>query len=320
VVIAPRNSGFRTGAQPIVNQLAWQDRFNGLFGRAQPLSPVATAAALAEIADITPPALLAKSDNLAISSSSKAPLDVSSAQNTTTVSLPQNSASTKSSNVDSASLVFMVESKPAEDELMDDREPWSSPTVVIPKSAYPNAVEMLGSLAYRYMPSKFAPMEGAYEFSSTSFPIPFEFLESELFTEAGYTILISLVGGFRSQKFVNRKLANEGTALRNGKGPRNKKHQTPTRGPPSGSQSPRAAAEGNNRAGELSSQVDGEQRGPWAKPLNNNRYRQGKHPDATLRQGATPGSLEHGLAQTTSKSGWAKPAKGGRANAFSKRA
>jgi len=309
VAMQLRNQNIRSGAQPLVTQLAWQYRFNGLFGRAQSSPSSATAALPVEMSG---PSSSVKQKTLAIDSSSKAPLDDSSARDITTVSLPSQTLPANSATADPSLIEFVAESKPAVDELMDDRQLWSLPTVNFPKSPYANAFELLSTLLVRYTPSKFVNLEKNYEFSATSFPIPFQFLEAERFTEAGYTIFISLCG-YIAQKFVPRKSVGPGSAPHHNKNSRNnKKRHTPSGGISSGSQSPRPFTDSITTENDPRTGLESDHRiSSWNKAARGGRYRQDKHIDAASKMNPMSGSAE--VSNThASKSVWAKPAKGGR--------
>lgn len=123
-VIMPQRMPHRVGAQPLVQSSDWQARFNGLFGKAQittttPPSPPKT-----------PPKAQAPAP--AIASSSKDAMDLTSGYSSTTVSLPQNAASSAAEAVVDDS----VTSKPTVDDIFDgELEFGSTPKVVLPRNA-----------------------------------------------------------------------------------------------------------------------------------------------------------------------------------------
>ncbi len=117
----------RVGSQPIVANTAWQDRFNGLFNK--PSAPVA------------PPR---RTQTLAISSASRAPLDISSQQNSATVSLPNKEGQDGHTSLLSNDTSADVTSKITEEELLETREFGSLPTITLPKVRHTNADLPLG--------------------------------------------------------------------------------------------------------------------------------------------------------------------------------
>ncbi|KAL0256355.1 hypothetical protein SLS55_008749 [Diplodia seriata] len=119
-VIMPARPGFsRLGSQPIISQPSWQERFNGLLGRASaPMS--------------SPPKT---ATSLAVASASKAPYDHTGPLAGATVSLPSKPAPTTFASSYDASPV----SKSAFEEVMSVPEAFSAPTVRLPKEPHMNA-------------------------------------------------------------------------------------------------------------------------------------------------------------------------------------
>ncbi|EON60818.1 hypothetical protein W97_00027 [Coniosporium apollinis CBS 100218] len=114
----------RLGSQPIVASLYWQERFGALLGNrtAQPVQALTS----------PPTQATAPANALAVSSASKPSIDVTSAQAQTTVSLPNHTSSPKAiSLTDDTDAVI---SKPTEEDLHNDREFGSTPTVRLPKN------------------------------------------------------------------------------------------------------------------------------------------------------------------------------------------
>ncbi|KAK7715797.1 hypothetical protein SLS57_006802 [Botryosphaeria dothidea] len=119
-VTMPARPGFgRLGSQPIVAQPTWQERINGLFGRAS--APSAS-----------PPK---PATSLAVASASKAPLDHTGPSAGATVSLP----SKQYSKVFASSYDASPMSKSSFEEVMSVPEAFSAPTVRIPKECHMNA-------------------------------------------------------------------------------------------------------------------------------------------------------------------------------------
>ncbi|KAF2754349.1 hypothetical protein EJ05DRAFT_489076 [Pseudovirgaria hyperparasitica] len=132
VVMPVRPQGpARLGSQPIASSEAWQDRFNGLFGRVgrnppqlKPASP-------------DPPAAV-------VSSSSKTTFDVTPQQLSATVSLPSKDTSEKAS----PHAIFALDSSTspttrvsASEALMEEREFGSLPPVHFGKPEYENSAK-----------------------------------------------------------------------------------------------------------------------------------------------------------------------------------
>jgi len=123
----------RIGSRPIVSQMAWQARFNGLLGKSAPASqPVSP----------PPQTRIPESQVLPISSASKAPLDVSSQRDPATVSLPSSSerpATRKAFSFAIDCSSDIVSKTTAEEDLMDDRQFGSLPIVCLPRGPHINA-------------------------------------------------------------------------------------------------------------------------------------------------------------------------------------
>lgn len=118
-VTMPARPGFgRIGSQPIVAQPGWQERINGLLGRASaPMSPPKPAT------------------SLAVASATKAPLDHTGARAGATVSLPNKPSHGASAFAWDHNPV----SKSAFEEVMSVPEAFSAPTVRLPKESHMNA-------------------------------------------------------------------------------------------------------------------------------------------------------------------------------------
>lgn len=115
------------GARPLALALTqeWQARFNSLLEK-----PSAPGSAPTPIARPSPPGQTVKPGSLAIAPSSKAPLEVRQAASAT-VSLPV-SAGRKNINDDSSD----VTTRDGADDLLEDREFGSLPTVKVPKTPH----------------------------------------------------------------------------------------------------------------------------------------------------------------------------------------
>jgi len=112
-------SPFRAVSTPIVQNPSWQERFNGLLGKKQsPVRPMAQPAAPV----------------LAVASSTREPFDVVPPAVSAAVSLPQHVDYT-----DPLKDAGLVTSKDVEDEddLFEDREPGSQPTIKLPRETFP---------------------------------------------------------------------------------------------------------------------------------------------------------------------------------------
>ncbi|KAB2579437.1 hypothetical protein DBV05_g2003 [Lasiodiplodia theobromae] len=119
-VIMPARPGFsRLGSQPIIQQPGWQERINGLLGRASAPAP-------------SPPK---PATSLAVAPASKAPYDHTGPRAGATVSLPSKPALVMFASGYNASPV----SKSAFEEVMSVPEAFSAPTVCLPKEPHMNA-------------------------------------------------------------------------------------------------------------------------------------------------------------------------------------
>lgn len=118
----PAAPPLRAVSTPIVQNPSWQERFNGLLGRGT--SPDRQAAEIVRGSSPAQPAL-------AITSSSKEPLDVLPTSVSAAVSLPAGPTTA----VELLKDVGLVTSKDVEDEddLFEDREPGSLPTIHLPR-------------------------------------------------------------------------------------------------------------------------------------------------------------------------------------------
>lgn len=119
-VIMPARPGFsRLGSQPIIQQPGWQERINGLLGRASAPAP-------------SPPK---PATSLAVAPASKAPYDHTGPRAGATVSLPSKPAPVMFASGYNASPV----SKSAFEDVMSVPEAFSAPTVCLPKEPHMNA-------------------------------------------------------------------------------------------------------------------------------------------------------------------------------------
>lgn len=114
------------GTRPLVLSEEWQNRFNTLWGKAP--SPVAVPTTGAP-SNTSPQVAVQGTGSLAVAASSKAPLDVRQTSTSATVSLP-NTVSKKIFVDDGSS---EVTSRAPADDLLEDREFGSLPTVKLPK-------------------------------------------------------------------------------------------------------------------------------------------------------------------------------------------
>ncbi|KAH7043233.1 hypothetical protein B0J12DRAFT_742862 [Macrophomina phaseolina] len=120
VTMPARPEFSRIGSQPIVATSIWQERFNGLFGRASASS-------------MSPPKSVT---SLAVAPASKAPLDYTGPSAAgATVSLPSKQSPAVVASFYDANPV----SKSAFEEVMSVPEAFSAPTVCIPKESHMNA-------------------------------------------------------------------------------------------------------------------------------------------------------------------------------------
>lgn len=118
----------RIGSQPLVTQKDWQARFNGLFGRTtQPQPQAQNAHPVA-----SPPAPI----SLAVTSASKAPLDVTTQRNSATVSLPIMLPKKAFANFNVDDSDDIMSKVTAEEALLEDREFGSLPTINLPKKPH----------------------------------------------------------------------------------------------------------------------------------------------------------------------------------------
>lgn len=327
---------YRIGPQPIVNSAAWQDRFNGLFGRVQPRTS-------ANISPNSPPAQPAQSpvqQVFAVEISSKAAFDVGSvplptAEASTTVSLPQGIEAVKDtpSPAPSASLPdHYIESKPTEDELMDEREFGSSPTVKLPHSSYDMAI--LQTIPIPKYASKWFQAEMNGEFVATMPTLSFDDLDARLKVENGIRVIIRIEGREFEAKIMHEKPPLNG-ASRTSKMLQNKKRNT-TRKPASGgsvnSQSPQSITPRSETTltEKLSTQQDPDRRGGWAKvakptrgPVPSPTYNNANHDQISTSASSTtntsqlPSNDARVAAQRqSSRGGWAKPPKGKTSSGF----
>lgn len=130
----------RLGSQPIVQQIAWQDRINNLFHPGRPSQP------------ITSPG---KAQALPVASASRAPLDAVPQEHSATVSLPTSTPRKQQHYMFATNYNSDARSKAPSDVLISDeeRQTGSVPTVRVPRGPYMNSHLMKYDLA---LPS-FAP-------------------------------------------------------------------------------------------------------------------------------------------------------------------
>ena len=164
-------STVRLGSQPIVNQTAWQNRFDDLLNRKH--APISS-----------PPKVQAYT----VTSASKAPLDVSSQRASATVSLPSPEDTLKIAHIPLPILNHgnSVVSKPILEDLAEPLPFASTPPIRLPKAPFMNSI-CLPFPFIRYIQQPVKPQ-------TTSIITSLYFLEDGERTPSGFRIQIRLPG------------------------------------------------------------------------------------------------------------------------------
>lgn len=190
VLMPPRPTPVpRLGSQPIVQQMAWQERINSLFAPKT----------MAQQSSIRSPP---STQVLPVSSASKAPLDVVMPRSSATVSLPTPKTLLFATDYDESAISKIT----FEEDLIEDREFGSLPRVCLPKQMHANAHLSTSPVTQHRPNSKFIRSIDATSAEPLGFSIAFARGPSE---SQGYTIMIRLPGMAEKSaimpRFKNRK-------------------------------------------------------------------------------------------------------------------